>query len=602
MNAKRILPFAILGLLGAAALGGLRFTRPASPAPGARTSAPVRTGLVDESPLKTARHLVPLAITPAERDLARQAERIATHEVDLAFSDALRQATEAPPAMTPERQALLAHREEAAAAVAEKQKAVADLTRRLATAPKQAQEDLEDQLDMAKAEVELDSDELDQATEALERVGGDTQARIKRLKAAHQAVEPVATGAVPASSRFQPASGLARFLRLQEARTKLALLRQAHQESLDKGQRMTRRRAEIAQDVARQDEDRRATKRSAATFRQGGRLATGASRADAKATLQALRHHMADQRKLSDYGRRIQDAGALDEVYAAWIASAESDLRTDLHSVLAWILMVLAVVLGVILADRYFEGLFTRMLAGANRVGRMLKMVKFATQALGAIIILILVLGVPSQLTTLFGLAGAGLTVAMKDFIMAFFGWFILVGRNGIHVGDWVEIQGVGGEVVEIGLLRTILMETGNWTDANHPTGRIVSFVNSFAMDKHFFNFTTSGQWMWDELRVAAPRDQDPYVFIDALRALVAKVTAANAALAQAEWDKAGRGGRLAGISAQPALDVLPTADGIEVRLRYLTRAYERHATQRTLNEALMELLHGRRDPATQGG
>ncbi len=131
--------------------------------------------------------------------------------------------------------------------------------------------------------------------------------------------------------------------------------------------------------------------------------------------------------------------------------------------------------------------------------------VKFAAQAVGALVILFIIFGMPTQTTTVLGLAGAGLTVAMKDFIVAFFGWFILMGRNGIRVGDWVEINGVGGEVVEVGLLKTVLLETGNWTDSSHPTGRRVSFVNSFAIEGHFFNFTTSGQWMWDELSMLIP-------------------------------------------------------------------------------------------------
>ena len=184
MNMKRLLPFALLGLLGAAALTGLRLTGPGSPqaaSPKGPASTPARTGLVDETPLITARQLVPLAITPAERELARQAERIATHEVDLAFTDALRLASEAPPAQTPERQALVARREAAEAALADKQKVVAALTRRLAAASGQAREDLEDQVDMAKAEAELDHDEFEQAVEALERTGGDSQARIRRL-------------------------------------------------------------------------------------------------------------------------------------------------------------------------------------------------------------------------------------------------------------------------------------------------------------------------------------------------------------------------------------------------------------------------------------
>jgi len=68
--------------------------------------------------------------------------------------------------------------------------------------------------------------------------------------------------------------------------------------------------------------------------------------------------------------------------------------------------------------------------------------VRFAVQAVGVLLILFVVLGVPNQMPTIIGLAGAGLTVAMKDFIVAFFGWFMLMGRNGIRVGDWVEING----------------------------------------------------------------------------------------------------------------------------------------------------------------
>jgi small-conductance mechanosensitive channel len=46
---------------------------------------------------------------------------------------------------------------------------------------------------------------------------------------------------------------------------------------------------------------------------------------------------------------------------------------------------------------------------------------------------------------TMIGLAPAGLTVVLKDYIVSFFGWFALMGRNGIRLGDWVEIEGVGG-------------------------------------------------------------------------------------------------------------------------------------------------------------
>jgi small-conductance mechanosensitive channel len=89
------------------------------------------------------------------------------------------------------------------------------------------------------------------------------------------------------------------------------------------------------------------------------------------------------------------------------------------------------------------------------------------------------------------------------------------MGKNGIRVGDWVEINGVGGEVVETGVFRTTMLETGNWTDEGHPTGRRVSLMNSFAVRGQSFNFSTTGQWMWDEIRLTILPAEDAYRTIE---------------------------------------------------------------------------------------
>ena len=186
-----------------------------------------------------------------------------------------------------------------------------------------------------------------------------------------------------------------------------------------------------------------------------------------------------------------------------------------LHSLLNRLLWVITLVLLAYLAGFLVDHLFHRAAEDNKSAGTLRVVVKLLVQVFCLLGVLFLILGLPDQTTTMLGLAGAGLTVAMKDFIVAFFGWFILMGRNGIRVGDWVEIRGVGGEVVEIGFLRTVVMETGSWSDAGHPTGRRVAFVNSFAIEGHFFNFSTSGKWMWDELSVLIPSGQDPYPIID---------------------------------------------------------------------------------------
>ena len=134
-----------------------------------------------------------------------------------------------------------------------------------------------------------------------------------------------------------------------------------------------------------------------------------------------------------------------------------------------------------------------------------------AVRLAAGLVILLIAFGPPSQTPTIIGLATAGLTVALKDFLLAFLGWFLLMGRNGVRVGDWVEIKGVGGEVIEVGLFKTVLLEMGNWTNTGHPTGRRVSFMNGYAIEGHYFNFSTAGQWLWDELQVTVPASGDPY-------------------------------------------------------------------------------------------
>jgi small-conductance mechanosensitive channel len=206
--------------------------------------------------------------------------------------------------------------------------------------------------------------------------------------------------------------------------------------------------------------------------------------------------------------------------------------------------------------------------------------------------VLLVIFGIPSQLGTFLGLAGAGLTVALKDFIVGFLGWFVLMGKNGIRLGDWVEINGVTGEVVELGMFHTVLLETGNWTDSGHPTGRRVTFTNSFAIEGHYFNFSTSGQWLWDELQVVLPAGRDPYPIVDAIQKKVLEATSETAKEAEKEWQGVARSSDKAhALTAAPAINVKPVVGGVEIAVRYITRANERYQLRAKLNQAAVDLL-----------
>jgi small-conductance mechanosensitive channel len=265
------------------------------------------------------------------------------------------------------------------------------------------------------------------------------------------------------------------------------------------------------------------------------------------------------------------------------------------------VLIGAVIVLAIALVGLYFTTVADKVLSQLRMDRRQVQslhtVADVALRIAALLLILLVLIGPPGQLGTFLGLAGAGLTVALKDFIVGFIGWFVLMGKNGMRLGDWVEINGVTGEVVEIGPFHTVLLETGNWTDSGHPTGRRVTFTNSFAIEGHYFNFSTSGQWLWDELTVVLPSGQDPYPMVDAIQKQVQAATSESATQAESEWQRSTGSREMSAFSVAPAISVKPVLGGIEVAVRYITRANERYQLRSKLYQMMVQLLGGKGQP-----
>jgi small-conductance mechanosensitive channel len=420
--------------------------------------------------------------------------------------------------------------------------------------------------------------------------GADPGSMIQRQFDEHQAAEhgtegtPAQSAAHNAEPNYDVGSLFGKFTAWRALSTKAAQLVEAHDEALQAASTLGRTRDELQKQI---DAEKASIHASQPT--SGAKTATGA----AGATVKTLHVISDDQKNLVDLSRRIQDEQDLQNTYLSWIGLVHAHQRTVLHGVIQSALWILLIILLVYLADRTIDHYLVETGEGRTRLHTLRAVIRFAVQAVGVLLMLLVVFGAPQQLPTIIGFAGAGLTVALKDFIVAFFGWFVLMGKNGMRVGDWVEINGVAGEVLEINLLRTVLLETGNWTDTGHPTVRKVAFVNSYAIEGHFFNFTTSGQWLWDELRIPLPAGPDPYLLIDKIQNAVAKEPEVNAGAAEKEWEGLTGRYRVRSVSAVPAVNLRPAATGVELYVRYITRANERFAMRTRLNHALVQLLRG---------
>jgi small-conductance mechanosensitive channel len=592
-------------LLVAAAYAWWATNPPATPVRAAALQ-PAAAGMpnIDQNTLLTARRLAALANTAEEQPLAQTAVETAAHELDLSFAAALRYVETHPPALSPEasriQERLLEDQTQLASANAD----VKRLTAALAQATDADKPAVQDRLDLAQSQVQLLEDEVAEANNALLQAGGNLHQRIQMMQQEHEATQhsAPAASAPPAASTLATLSGLVGEVRQWLAlRDKERWLSQAQHDAEQSATQLTQQRQEIATELA----GYKARIPEFSGHGQGAATAPAPAPAPAPATaaaaaaepatlLELTRRIAAVQHRIMLRDERISSRQRLAGIYTQWQAVVAAQARTVLHACLAGAAIVLAALLLLLLADRWLEQLLARAHIDRRQLQTLRSVVGVSLQIVGVVVILLVLVGPPGQLGTMLGLAGAGLTVALKDFIVAFIGWFVLMGRNGMRLGDWVEINGVSGEVVELNMFHTVLLETGNWTDSGHPTGRRVTFTNSFAIEGHYFNFSTSGQWLWDELSVVVPYDRDPHAIAEAIEKEVTAATAKDAAQAEEEWRRAARG-RGVSFNARPGIAVRPASGGVEIAVRYVTRASERLALRARLYQSAVQLLaaHG---------
>ena len=588
MRSKQNSAALVLLVLLAAAVYGIYETgrsRAVAVVASARVSPSDSALVVDQASLTTAQELIALPTAIDERPLASEALRLGDQEMDLAFADAVRRAAMQPRAATAEARASDARLQQALKALASDEAQVAQLTDAVAKGNQVEREPLNDRLNLAKAHVTLDQDEADDARQDLMRAGGDPQARMQAMIAEHDAASRRSDSTRVAGSPPVDAGGVVRRIKALDAlHQKEAQLKQARAEAESLAVVFTKRHAVLQSQID-------AAGAGSGAAAPADTAAVGVSHATSAALLLATERRAAEDKARSGLDQRVDNQRHLADVYTRWIAVLGGHEREIVNRLLRGIALILLIVLAGILLDEWIEHVLATMPIDSRRLQTLYIATRVAVQVLAVVLILLVVFGVPSNLGTFLGLAGAGLTVALKDFIVSFFGWFVLMGKDGIRIGDLVEINSVTGEVVELGMFHTMLLETGSWSDSGNPTGRRVTFTNSFAIEGHYFNFSTSGQWLWDEVRIIVPAGHDPHRIVDAIQKQLDAATSGSARQAQEHWKGSRRSPHLSAASAAPSLYIKPIVGGIEITARYITNVADRSKQRTALYHTAVDLL-----------
>jgi len=556
-----------------------------------QAAGPATKSIVDLHTWQTAQALAPLAVSAEEVELAREAERLADHETDQAFAAALRLAVPQRRALSPKAQALTKRIADLQAAVLDDQKQLKAATPAVPGATGTANHAAGvsvggDEVAIATAQLALDTDELKDAQEDLAREVGDDRTRIQQELAAHEAAmqkydaqanEPGQV-AVISSKRYETLAG--RISAWQSQRSRRDLLARAEAD--------TRRSvaALAAQHDGLEKQADRTSTRAQSSDQSGAGLA-------GDARLNDLRQRSAQRQVLSIFDDRIATLQQLATIYLRWSDQVVLQHRIVDHLLLQSVAQVILILISMLLGGAMVRHWMGRPTLDRGRMQTLRTVLNLAIQAGGIVAMLLVIFGAPRQTPTILGLTTAGLTVVLQDFILAFFGWFVVMGKNGISVGDAVEIDGVSGNVVDIGLLRTTMLETGNWTAQGHPTGRRVAIINKFAINGQYFNFSTAGQYLWDEITIAMGTQEDPYGKVKEIQEAVQKETEEGSRMAKAEWQRSDRMHTTGQMSTDAEVNLRPSAGGMDVLLRYVTRASQRVETRNRLYGRVLSILHG---------
>ncbi|WP_187143357.1 mechanosensitive ion channel domain-containing protein [Terriglobus albidus] len=541
----------------------------------------VSHGIVDQRPWQTAATLAGMAQSAEERELAREAERLADHEVDQAFSQSLRQASLVKPQLNGRALALQQRVTELQATVKGDQARIAALTGS-SGAKSGSTESKDTDLEVAKAQLGLDQNELADSIEDLSRESGDPRVKLQQELAARQAAVKKYYDSASKDEGQTAVSSAEQYKTLaQQAfawwshRKRSQLISQAKQLALA--------------DVAALTDDQARMKAEASQI--AANVSATAALMPSSERVEQLQRLAAQQNIQNILNDRLGAQQQLVALYERWGKQVEIQNKIVIHLMLQSLAVIAAICVLTILAGWFVQVALERMFHERRQKQTLKTVLNLSTQLVGLLLVLLVIFGVPRQMPTILGLATAGLTLVFQDFILAFCGWFVLMGPNGIRVHDWVEIDGVGGEVVQLGLFRTWLLETGNWTANGHPTGRKVSFLNGYAIRGKYFNFSTVGQWMWDEININIPSETSVHPLIEKIYEASVQATEADAKMAQEEWKRVTHEEGSPQFSAMPSVNLRPAGSGVDVVVRYITRAGVRLETRNHLFETVIDLM-----------
>ncbi|UCD15177.1 MAG: mechanosensitive ion channel family protein, partial [Candidatus Omnitrophota bacterium] len=194
-----------------------------------------------------------------------------------------------------------------------------------------------------------------------------------------------------------------------------------------------------------------------------------------------------------------------------------------------------------------------------------------------------------NSITIFLSVVGAGIALALQEALLCIAGWVLIVIRRPFEVGDRIELGGVKGDVIDIRLFQTSLLEVGNWVEADQSTGRIVNIPNSAMFKKENYNYNRGFEFIWNEIRILVTFESNWKKAKEIMLTRGKEEAKGLEQIVKKKIDAMTRQYMIYYEHLTPIVYVNIKDSGVELTLRYLTETQSRRMTQDRLCQAILD-------------
>ncbi len=248
-----------------------------------------------------------------------------------------------------------------------------------------------------------------------------------------------------------------------------------------------------------------------------------------------------------------------------------------------------AAVVGILLIHgtfRLLEKALPRRFGQADLRYRVRKLIAFSGYAAILLFVSILFEDRLGRLSFAIGVAGAGVAVALQDVLASIAGAFSIGFSRLYTIGDRVQIGDIRGDVIDIGLLRTTLLETGNWVSKDMYNGRVVRIPNSTVLKGTVFNYSQGFRFVWDEIKTVFTTTSDCQLAREMLLRVAKESIGEYLVEAEASWRAISENFRSENPPLEPTVALVVNGASLEFSVDYVVDYTKRTVMTRPLRHA----------------